>query len=642
MSEKKNRSNQTTKEVKQINNIEATKTFECGTKLTDSQKEELRAVLTNHRSIFAWEEGDMGRCDLLSYSIVTTCQLSIHNRAYWLSKAEQEVPHNEVRKMLNLGVIQPSKSPWAFPCIMIPKKDGGIKVVIDYRELNAITKRDQYPLPRIDDMLDRLHGALYFSKLDAKSAYWMIPLEETSKEKTAFITPWGLWEFNMMPFGLPNAPATFQRLMDTLLTGLNFAPPYLDDIIVFSPSWDEHLDHLEKVFNRLEKAGLKLKPTKCEFSMESLTYLGHVVHKGGIFPDPSKISAIVSWSRPATVTDVRSFLGIASYYRRFVRNFAHIAAPLHELLKIKYTFQWTEKQENAFTKLKNRLTQPPILAYPYFGQPFILQTDWSMEAIGSILAQKGKDVIAFASRSCTATERNYAPVHGEYLAVVWAVKHFRPYLHEQHFLIHTDHQALKWLMTTKDLSGKLARWSLVLQEYDFSIEYRKILRHGNVDALSRSRQVSLQSNFVQPIMPMFVTQFTESKAALIRCKSCNGTDQTNNFINCDVCEDARHTSCLEPPLTAQTTDFYTCSRCQVVGHNFVLEWGGDEGTGHANSDGTLPPEEKDEWPIADSQHKQNDTDVDLPEDEWIRRRKSDGNGYHARCQSLGFFAGRHD
>ena len=335
-----------------------------------------------------------------------------------------------------MGAIRRTFSPWASAVVLVRKKDGGLRFCIDLHKLNNRTVKDGYSLPQIEDILDCLHGAVWFSKLDLKSGYWQVELEEEAKPLTAFaMGPLGFWECEHMPFGLPNAPATFQRLMESCLgeLHLNWCIIYLDDIIVFSRTPKEHLHRLKAVISKLRAAGLKLKPTKCDLFKQQINYLGHVVSKEGVSTDPDKITAVTEWPQPTTVTEVRSFLGFVSYYRRFIPNFSKVAKPLNKLLqnqegtpsqKKKFKVYCGPEQQEAFENLQKLCTESPILAYADFKAPFVLHTDASGDGLGAVLyqVQDGqKRVTAYASRSLSKSERNY-PVHKlEFLALKWAI-----------------------------------------------------------------------------------------------------------------------------------------------------------------------------------------------------------------------------
>ena len=347
--------------------------------------------------------------------------------------------------MLDQGVVRPSTSPWSSPIVMVRKKDGSWRFCVDYRKVNAVTRQDAYPLPRIDATLDSLTGSAYFTTLDLASGYWQVELDNEAKEKSAFSTPSGHFEFNVMPFGLTNAPATFQRLMECVLAGLTPSEclVYLDDIIVFSTSFAEHLSRLQAVFRRLQHAGLKLKPNKCYFATKEVRYLGHIVTAEGVKPNPAKTKAVSTYPVPQDVHELRQFLGLANYYRRFVKDYSQIAEPLHQLTrKTSKGFQWTPSCQEAFEELKDRLTTPPILGYPDFSQEFILHTDASATALGAVLcqAQNGQErVISYWSRQLSKPERNYSTIEREALAAVAAIKEFYPNLYGFSFTLVTDH-----------------------------------------------------------------------------------------------------------------------------------------------------------------------------------------------------------
>ena len=400
----------------------------------------------------------------------------------------------QVQQMLSSGVIRPSNSPWASPVVMVKKKDGSLRFCVDFRQLNEATIKDVHPIPRIDDLLDALHGARWFTTLDLKSGYWQIPNQDQDKEKTAFRTSSGqLFEFNQVPFGLCNAPATFSRLMDSVLAGLHWETclSYLDDIIVFAASLEEHLARLQQVFERLRHAQLKLGAEKCTFVAKEVSYLGHQVTSEGLLPDPNLLAAIreiAPLPPPKNATEVRSFLGLAGYYRCYVKTFAANAGPLHALTRKEAVFHWGPECQDAFNRLKTLLTTSPITAFPDFSLPFRLYTDASTAGLGAILAQvrEGKErIICCASRSLNQAEKAYPATKLECLAIVWAVAKFCPYLMSMSFEVYTDHYALKWLKTICTGSALLHRWSAVLEEYDFIVKHRPGKSQIHVDGLSR-------------------------------------------------------------------------------------------------------------------------------------------------------------
>ena len=460
------------------------------TPLDESQQAQFRSLVQEYRDIFALSPAELGRTNIVQHRIDTGDHQPIRQRPYRVSDTQRGIIEEHITDMLNRGIIQPSVSPWSSPIILVKKKDGTDRFVVDFRRLNSITRKDSYALPRVDDALDALHGTRYFSSMDLMSGYWQVEMEAASREHTAFITYGGLYEFLVVPFGLTGAPSTFERLMECVLRNLTYkiCLIYLDDILVYSKTFDDHLSHLRQVFDRLRHANLKLKPSKCKFACTKVTYLGHVVSPDGISPDEDKISAVRDFPRPHNIKTVQSFLGLANYYRRFIKDFAKIAAPINQLLRKNHKFLWTDACEQAFKALKDALTSAPILAFPNFKEPFHLYTDASNDGIGVTLGQiqEGREVaIAYAGRDFNTAERNYSTTEREALAVIFGIKKFEPYLYGKKFILHTDHHSLKWLMTISDPTGKLARWSLLIQQHDFEIRHRPGASHANADALSR-------------------------------------------------------------------------------------------------------------------------------------------------------------
>ena len=456
----------------------------------DDAKCQLTQLLSSNQDLFALKGQPLGRTDLVLHDVNTGDAPPIKQHVRRPPIHQREQAQTEVDKMLAQGIIEPSQSPWASPVVLVKKKDGTMRYCVDYRQLNSVTRKDSYPLPRIDDSLESLGSAKYFSTLDLASGYWQVGLTDAAKEKSAFCTTSGLFQFNVMPFGLANAPATFQRLMERVLTGLQWdiCLVYLDDVIVFSPTLEGHFDRLAQVFARIRSAGLKLKPTKCHLLQRQVGYLGHVVSEDGIQTDPDKTRAVEEWPTPRTVGDVRSFMGLCGYYRRFVPDFATLAKPLVQLTEKNKTFSWGEAEAAAFHQLKHLLTTAPILGYPDPKLPFVLDTDASDVGIGAVLSQvcDGKErVIAYGSRTLTKAERRYCITRRELLAVVHFSKAYRHFLSGARFLLRTDHAALKWLKSFKEPEGQLARWLETLETYDFELQHRPGAKHGNADALSR-------------------------------------------------------------------------------------------------------------------------------------------------------------
>jgi len=469
--------------------------------LDQQQSQALWELLKHHHAAFCLDDNDRGETDLLEMEIDTDGHAPRKVAPRRMPFAVRQEVATQLKKMQASGVIVPSISPWSSPVVMVRKKDGTLRFCVDYRHLNQITKKDTFPLPRVDDLLDQLGESRYFSTLDLASGYWQIRVAPESQEKTAFVTPHGLFQFRVMPFGLTNAPAVFQRLMQRVLMGLNplegrqFVSVYIDDVLIFSETLTDHMEHLRLVIQRIEQVGLKLKPGKCRFVCDEVEYLGHVLTPIGVKPNSNLVSAVSNFPQPTDITSVRQFLGLSSYYRRFIKGFASIAQPLTQLTRKNVSFQWTPDHQEAFDILKQRLTTAPILSYPSFNSPFLLETDASIKGIGAVLSQCQDDnhphPVAYSSRSLTAAERNYSITELETLAVVWAVSHFHSYLYGQDVTIYTDHAAVHAILNTPTPSGKHARWWSKVYGSGISsvtIVYRPGKSNVKADALSRNPQ----------------------------------------------------------------------------------------------------------------------------------------------------------
>ncbi|CAF0888235.1 unnamed protein product [Rotaria sordida] len=445
-------------------NIKTTERNLAETDLNDIQKQKLSDLIQAFPDVFNEKTGQTSKVKHVIRLLPGSqpCNLP----SYRIAPARRQIVEENLREMLQGNVIVSSKSPWASPVILAPKKDGTLRFCIDYRKLNAMTICDAYPIPRIDDTLDSLQEAKFISTLDLRTGYWQVEMDEKSREKTAFITHKGLFEFKVMPYGLTNAPTTFQRLMDIVLAGLKWqcCLVYIDDVIIYSPTFEQHIEDLKRVFEALRSANLTLKTFKCHFCRRETKYLAYIITSDCVKPDPDLVKSVVNFPRPRTIRDVQSFLGLTGYYHRFIQNYARIAEPLIRQLRFTVTgnhhLRWSNECTEAFNTLKKKLTTAPIMNTPNFEQPFILVVDAFEYGLGAILTQEYDDkkyVIAYASRTLSAIERRYGATEREAPTIMWATKHFRVYIERSKILIRSDCKALQWLRNTKDVTGRLAR-----------------------------------------------------------------------------------------------------------------------------------------------------------------------------------------
>ena len=486
--------------------------------VTETQKKKMDDLIKRYKFVFAVDDNDLGRTKVIEHSIPLENNRPLKQRPYRIPYALRDECDRQIKFMLENEVIRPSSSPWMSPVVLVKKKDSSIRFCVDFRKLNEVTRKDTYPLPRIDEMLDKLHNATIFTTLDLQSGYWQIPIVEEDKEKTAFSAGQGLYEFNVMPFGLTGAPATFQRCMNYLLMDVSHTMVYIDDIIVYSTTFEEHLTDLEKVLNVLKQNGLKLKPSKCEWVKAKVTFLGHVVSAEGMTPDPENIAKVKNFPVPKSIKEIQRFVGLASYYRRFIKNFAMIAAPLHKLTSKDSEFIWTDVHQKAFEELKQKLITPPILRFPDLSKPFILMTDASGYALGAVLGQqdeKEKDhVIAYTSRGLKPHEKNYSTIEKELLAIVFGTKQFRHYIWSRKVILLTDHRPLQWLKGHGDPTSRLVRWMLQLQEFDIHFQYRSGKSNANADCLSRIEDTT-DPNLQKKLTSVFSIHDNESEVLTI-------------------------------------------------------------------------------------------------------------------------------
>ena len=446
--------------------------------LPEDQRNKLREILEKYQTVFpdALPKGAPPARSVEHKIDLVEGAVPKAKPPYRLGQKEQDELEKQIRDLLDQGFIRPSVSPWGAPILFVPKKDGRWRMCIDYRALNKDTVKDRFPIPRIDELLDRLGRAKFFTKLDLASGYHQIGVARGDIAKTAFRTNRGSYEFIVMPFGLTNAPATFQRLINSVFEGEinDFILVYLDDILIFSETLEDHWRHLDIALRRLREAKLYGRLHKCDFIKEEVEYLGFRISKEGISTDPEKVRAVVEWPTPASVRDVRSFLGLASYYRRFIRNFSLIAKPLTDLTKNDMKWQWEDEQERSFIQIKVALVTAPVLRIPDFSKEFVVTTDASLVSAGAILQQdfgEGIQPVAYASRKFIPAECRYSAYERELLAIVWAIGLWRPYLDSGHFIVQSDHSSLRHLPNQASTNRRIWKWISVIQSYDCAIEH---------------------------------------------------------------------------------------------------------------------------------------------------------------------------
>lgn len=469
-----------------------------------------------------------------------------YRKQYRIPFAHKNELQKQIDNMLKNNIIEEASSEWSSPLLLVPKKidrsgERKWRVVIDYRKLNEKIQDDKFPLPNINEILDSLSGAMYFSHCDLSQGYYQCPLDK-GKEYTAFTTDKGQYQMCRLPMGLKLSPSAFSRLMTVAMSGLNYdiCLVYQDDLVIFGRNLEDHNKNLMSVFSRLRKVNLKLNPSKCEFLKRQILYLGHVISNEGILPDPEKISAIKNYPIPTNNDDVKRFVAFANYYRKFIRNFAKIVLPLNKLSRKGVPFIWTEDCKQSFLTLKNALSSPPVLDYPDLStnNTFILQTDSSGFAIGSVLCNSNGKPVAYASRSLNKAELNYPIIEKELLAIVWSIKYFRPYLFGKKFIIKTDHKPLLYLFNMNDPSSRLTKFRLSLEEYDFEIEYVRGAENVTADALSR---VKVTSDELRCMHEKVMTVMT-------RAQTRRMNEYRKNSENCELENDSEKSNFCQPKV----------------------------------------------------------------------------------------------
>ncbi|CAM4542337.1 unnamed protein product [Caretta caretta] len=415
-------------------------------------QQQIKELCTSYTPMFS---ATPGLTEQAYHSIDTGNAHPIRALPYRVSPLAKTSIDLEILDMLQMGVIRPSGNAWASPVVLVPKPDGEICFCVDYHKLNAVTRPDNYPMACTDELLEKLGWAQFISTLELTKGYWQVPLDESAKERSAFTTHVGLYEFNVLPFRQGNAPVSFQRLVDGLLVGLGeYAVAYLYDVAIFSDSWAEHLEHLQKLFECLREAELTVKAKKCEIGLNRVTYLGHQVGQGTINTLQAKVDTIQKWPVPKSKKQVQSFLGLARYYRRFVPQYSQIAAPLSDLTKKEQpnAAQWTEECRKAFNQLKVTLMSDPVVRAPDFDKPFLVTTDTSEHGVGAVLMQEGQNQefhpVVFLSKKLSERESHWSISEKECYAIVYALEKLRPYVWGQRFHLQTDYAALQWLHTT--------------------------------------------------------------------------------------------------------------------------------------------------------------------------------------------------
>ena len=455
----------------------------------------LKEVISKYPSVFS-NEGDKPNITPFFFHTIQLDSTPKPKKPYVMPICFEGKVLTAITNLLKVGLVRHSRSPIHSPLVPILKKDGTIRLCVDYRHINNHVINDSFPLPNINNILQNLGQGKLFSCLDLKQGYHQIPLDEKSKPLTAFIAPNGLYEYNVMPMGLKDCPSAFCRIINQVLVGLKGCNVYMDDIIIQGKTLEENILNLEKVLARLQEAKLTVKLSKCEFFQSSVKYLGHIVSAEGLKPQPEKIEAITNMPRPHTLKQLQSLLGVINYYRRYIKHYAHIAAPLHKLTggkitksKPKQVIQWTPEAEESLRIIKDILAKKVILAFPDFKKPFYLTTDASNVAIGGVLQQKDEQghlrPLTFFSRKLNTSEKNYSTIEREALAIVYGLKINRPLCLGFPIKIHTDHRPLTWLLTTSNANGRIARWQLLVAEFDIEVNYIPGKENKVADYLSR-------------------------------------------------------------------------------------------------------------------------------------------------------------
>lgn len=510
------------------------KTEQCLELMTNKK---LQEIIKQNKGVFMADNWDIGCTKIVKHEIKTKggpIRIKPRRQPANLEEKIEEAIEN-LRKN---GIIRECNSPWNTPLVCVWKKERkDVRLCMDFRQLNLITERQAFPMPNVDEMLDRLNGSKYFSSIDLGNAYYQIELEESSQEKTAFSAKDRQYCFTRMPFGIAAAPGTFQEMMVKVLKGMekDGTIVYLDDILIFTKTEDEHYKTIEKVLERIKEAGLRINPEKCHLFKQEVKFLGHIINKRGIQTDPGKIEAIKTFDRPKCIKNLRSFLGICNYYRRFIKEYSRKARALEEICgKNKEKLVWTDQCDKAFTEMKAALTEAPILAFPDFRREFILDTDASFDAIGAVLSQEddqGREkVIAYGSHAMSSFEKGYCITRKELLAIYYFCQHYNHYLYGKRFRLRTDHKAITFMLKTKNpITAQFQTWINYLSSLDIKMEFRKGINHGNADMLSRSTCDTCTQCLTQHEDPKTEKMKTRQLATMIETKGVEWQEQNTEI-----------------------------------------------------------------------------------------------------------------
>ena len=480
------------------------------------ESEKLRRLLSDYQDVFSKNKMDLGHTKVC-HEIDTGDSKPIVLKARRTPIAIEHEVEKQISEMLNAGIIKRSESPWSFPIVVVRKRTGDLRICVDYRKLNEITRRPIYPIPDSQEVFDCVGGVRYFTSLDLSQGYHQIPMNENDKCKTAFATRTGHYQYEVMPFGLCGAPATFQRMMQSVLQNEAWVKCviYLDDVLVFGKTVEEHNERLQAVLRKFREANLKLSPSKCKFLQKEIQYLGHIINGDGITTDPKKIEKMVKWPLPKCADELHSFLGLCNYYRKFIPKFSQLTEPLWKTMNRK-PFMIRDYEIECFSELKVALSSTPILSLPFKGGKFVLDTDASHSCIGAVLSQiqNGEErVICYASNQLSKTQKKYCVTRKELLAAYTYIIQFKHYLMGSKFLLRTDHKALQWLLNWKrPNTSQFCLWKSELEVFDFDVLHRKGLNHANADALSRYVQCEqCEINHPDPKKKRNVKEFCASE-----------------------------------------------------------------------------------------------------------------------------------